>query len=328
MLLPIRTDAAVGGRIHGTVGLIAVNVFVAFAFGFPEAVDATGVLQYGRFNPLSWITNGFLHMGWAHLIFNMVFLWTFGLAVESLVGWRRFLAMYGAILLVEGALTQLIMLGAEDGGAVGASGAIMGLLAIACQWSPRNKFDTLIGMFPIVFWRVELGVTTLAAILFGLDLFGWMLGGFQMGTAMLHIIGAAAGATIGYVMLRKRLVECDGWDLYSILEHGTPSYRSQERERKREPEPEPEPDMPVDPRVAALVRVRDALDAGDAQMAHNAYAQSMAMAGHWQLPPADRERLIEALRRAGHHVALSEHLGTGEEPPAPPPTRQSGLELE
>ncbi len=68
----------------------------------------------------------FLHVGYAHLIGNMVFLFIFGFVVETVLGWRLYLAGY----LLAGLASGLFWIALEPnvtGYGVGASGAIAGL---------------------------------------------------------------------------------------------------------------------------------------------------------------------------------------------------------
>ncbi len=56
-----------------------------------------------------------------HLVGNMFFLWGFGLVVEGKLGWWRFLLLYLTIGAIYSVIIQTSMLGATEGGALGAS---------------------------------------------------------------------------------------------------------------------------------------------------------------------------------------------------------------
>lgn len=43
---------------------------------------------------LSFVTNLFLHGGWAHLLVNLIFLWIFADNIEDLMGHKRFIVFY------------------------------------------------------------------------------------------------------------------------------------------------------------------------------------------------------------------------------------------
>lgn len=226
-VIPYKTDATVEHGPWGTIGLILANFAVAVFLGFPEPVDESFwgppaeqpfvnslVLEFGAFRPLQWITNDFVHGGWIHLVFNMIFLWIFGLIVEGLIGWRRFLPIYLGIAVVVSGTVQILMLGAEAGWAAGSSDAIFGLMAIALLWAPRNHTK-------VAFWIItvagigEITVLTLCCFWIGLNLLGATIVGLEIGTATVHVLGALVGLGVGYAMLRWNKVDCGGWDFLS-----------------------------------------------------------------------------------------------------------------
>ena len=93
-----------------------------------------------------------MHMGWMHLIGNMIFLWAFGLIVEGKVGWMAFSSIYLVIGTLYGLFLQVSSLVVGwDGFALGASAAIFGLLAMCIAWAPANEFTLLwrFGMFDV-----------------------------------------------------------------------------------------------------------------------------------------------------------------------------------
>jgi membrane associated rhomboid family serine protease len=118
-------------------------------------------------------TSMFLHGGWAHLLFNMLFLWIFGNNVEDRLGRPRFLAFY---LLggVAALLLQLIAAPSSDLPTIGASGAIAAVLGGYLVLFPRAVVITLVGWIPL----------PLPAVLF---LLIWIA---------LQALGAAAGLSI------------------------------------------------------------------------------------------------------------------------------------
>ena len=71
------------------------------------------------------VTTGFLHIGPIHLLFNMLMLWWYGTALESLLGRARFLAVYFVSLLAGSAGALLLT---PEAATAGASGAVFGIL--------------------------------------------------------------------------------------------------------------------------------------------------------------------------------------------------------
>ncbi len=136
----VRTAATIrgGGTTQVTVVLIVINVIAALASGSLglEASNST-VMQRGElFGPAlpldheyyRLVTSGFLHAGIIHLGFNMYLLWVLGQMLEPALGSVRFALLYAASLLA-GSLGVMIL--SWDKAAVGASGAVFGLMGVA-----------------------------------------------------------------------------------------------------------------------------------------------------------------------------------------------------
>lgn len=93
-----------------------------------------------------WFTAGFVHVGGMHLLFNMVTLFYFGPPIENALGPLRFLVIYVGSELAANALTYWRHRNNPTYSAVGASGAISGVLFSFCLFEP---FATLGIMFII-----------------------------------------------------------------------------------------------------------------------------------------------------------------------------------
>lgn len=106
----------------------------------PYSVNKYG--QYHRF-----ITSGFLHGSWIHLIFNMLVLWMFGTQVESI-----FSAIYGSIIgkVIFGALYILGIVVSDIPtffkhrhaayyNALGASGGVSSVLFSSILFNPNQE---------------------------------------------------------------------------------------------------------------------------------------------------------------------------------------------
>ena len=174
-------------------------------------------LEFDQINPLQWFTHNFMHADIMHLLGNMIFLWGFGLVVEGKLGWLRYLAVYGLVCLMQGAFVQIIMffMAREYGLALGASGAIYGMMAIAVLWAPKNEMSCLL------FWRfiprvIEIPIIAFGGFYLGLQLLFFALRGFSMSSEALHLSGLLMGVIPGIIMLKKNWVDCEGWDLSLI----------------------------------------------------------------------------------------------------------------
>lgn len=130
------------------LNLIIINALVylvQFVFdGADELVSqklALFPLSWPQFKPYQLVTFMFAHGGWFHLLFNMLALWMFGTMLERVWGPKRFLIFYLACGLASG-VAQLFL---QNAPALGASGAIMGLLAAFAYLFPNTQMI----VFPI-----------------------------------------------------------------------------------------------------------------------------------------------------------------------------------
>ena len=172
----------------------------------PNAPSSLSVLDY-----LPFVTNMFLHGGWLHLILNMWTLWLFGRTVEDRFGSARYLLFYllcGAVASTTHALVN----GTSEIPALGASGAIAGVLGCYMRMYPLSR---VVVMIPILFFPFFF---ELPAIVFtGL----WFLVQVMQGTADLFAPPAGAGvawwAHIGGFVA--------GFLLTPLLQHSKRAYR-------------------------------------------------------------------------------------------------------
>jgi membrane associated rhomboid family serine protease len=219
MLLPYSTDAPIYHWPLATVGLIVTNVaiFIAVAVCGADSFE-NWVLEFSDgLHPDQWLRSFFMHASWEHLIGNMVFLWVFGLVVEGKLGWWRFLCCYLAIGLGVSILEQVITMGVTmpAPGSVGSSTAIFGIVAMAAIWAPKNDV-TFFWWFMFRFGTFDIGIATLAVAYIGLEVVMVCIFGTGAGSSILHLLGFAFGVPLGVVLLKRGMVDCEGWDLFHI----------------------------------------------------------------------------------------------------------------
>jgi len=82
------------------------------------------------------ITGGFVHGSLGHLAFNMITLYFFGPYLEAQIGSIAFLGVYFGAELAAHALTLILHKDTPGYSAVGASGAISGLVFSFCLFQP------------------------------------------------------------------------------------------------------------------------------------------------------------------------------------------------
>lgn len=129
----------------GIVGLVILIVTLLVSYqGFqkPEYLDQYAFrikdILYGR-QYYRLLTAGLLHTGWVHLLMNVLTFYYFSSVVEMLMGYRNYLILYVASLLGGSLLSLLLHRRESEYTAVGASGAISGLVFAAIALLPEVK---------------------------------------------------------------------------------------------------------------------------------------------------------------------------------------------
>ncbi|HEY8690131.1 MAG TPA: rhomboid family intramembrane serine protease [Chitinophagaceae bacterium] len=145
--------------------------------------------QSELFRPYQLVTHMFAHGGFMHILFNMYALWMFGSVLERVWGPKKFLIFYLVCGLAAG-LAQMFTMDLM-GSAVGASGAIMGLLAAFAYLFPNVEFYILPFPFPI---KAKYMVAIYAAI----DLFGGLHPGAADNIAHFAHLG---GLVMGFILV-------------------------------------------------------------------------------------------------------------------------------
>jgi membrane associated rhomboid family serine protease len=143
----------------------------------------------------SLIFSAFLHGNLLHIGGNMLFLWIFGNNVEDWLGHTKYLLFYLAAAIGSGFAQVLTNLG-SDIPAIGASGAVAGILGAYFVLYPRAKVNVLV---PIIFiWTVlqlsafiVLGLWFLYQFLIPQPGVAWQAhaGGFVFGAIAILLLG-------------------------------------------------------------------------------------------------------------------------------------------
>jgi membrane associated rhomboid family serine protease len=143
-------------------------------------------------------TSMFLHAGLLHLAGNMLFLWIFGDNVEDFFGHLTYLFFYLVCGIGAGLLHVLFNLGSTVP-ALGASGAISGVMGAYMLLYPRERILTLVFIFVIPIPAVIiLGYWFLLQFLAGINALGasasggvavWAhVGGFLLGMLLTALV--------------------------------------------------------------------------------------------------------------------------------------------
>jgi membrane associated rhomboid family serine protease len=154
---------------------------------------------------ITMLTSMFLHAGWLHLLANLLYLGVFGPPVERRIGGPRFAALYFGSGLV-GSLAYLLVQPTAETPAVGASGAIGGVIAAHLVIYPGA---TLGSLAPVLFLPVVESAPTLLLLLVWLatQLFS-SVASLTTTTSIAwwaHLGGFASGLALAPLLRRRRL---------------------------------------------------------------------------------------------------------------------------
>jgi len=168
------------------------------------------VIHYGfipaealRYGGLTVLAAFFLHAGFWHLVGNGYFLLVFGDNVEDCLGHLRFLGLLAAAT-VAGAILHWLGDPRSDVPCIGASGGISGIMVYYALRFPRARLGILIrwwfylrwvyfpAYFGLLFW-----------VLFQLLLAVFQVQGLTNISALGHLGGAAVGAVVWLLSLRR-----------------------------------------------------------------------------------------------------------------------------
>jgi len=131
------------------IAIIIVNVLISYkGFNdlsfFRKYEFHVGSIRAGE--QIRMLSSGFLHADMTHLIFNMLTLWFFAPVVISYLGSFSFLLVYFGSLIFGSLLTMVFHKNDYGYRAVGASGAVTGVLYSAILLQP----DMMLGIFFII----------------------------------------------------------------------------------------------------------------------------------------------------------------------------------
>lgn len=169
---------------------VTPSLVYAGAYSYPASVS-------GAFEPWRMLTNVFAHANIIHLALNMYTLWVFGMALESLLGRARYLALF----LISGFAGSLgvLLLASPVQPVLGASGAIFGLF----------------GAFFIIQRRLG-GNATQILVLLALNLGIGFLPGFNIAWQA-HVGGLIGGFLVGLIYVETRQPQRRRWQLPLLI---------------------------------------------------------------------------------------------------------------
>lgn len=207
--------------------IIVINIFIFMVIALLKAFDPNSMSPDGFFQPIknalalysapfkiirqpwSIVSHMFLHVGFWHIVWNMLLLFWFGRIVGDLLGDKRILPLYllgglfGACVFI---LWDQFLPGGSDGAvpALGASAAVMCIIWVAASTAP----DYLIHLMFIGAVRLKY----VALVLLFFDILR-SAGNVNAGGHFAHLGGALFGILFVY-LLRKGTDLTSGFDIF------------------------------------------------------------------------------------------------------------------
>ncbi|MGM5482236.1 MAG: rhomboid family intramembrane serine protease [Nanobdellota archaeon] len=174
--------------------LIAVNVAIFFVQLLTSAFDISFTSFFAlhkgdlMFRPYTLLTSMFLHGSLFHLFINMFVLYMFGSLLEQRIGAKRFVYIYFLAGILASVVSSFIYQQA-----VGASGAIMGVLGVVIVLLPN--------LMVLFFFVVPMPLWIAGIVIAFIEVFG----AFGTGTTanVAHLIGMAVGVAYGFYLKKN-----------------------------------------------------------------------------------------------------------------------------
>lgn len=215
MLIPLGTDRPLRRPVLTTKLLIAANVLVYIVMAAIESQDPEAFVRLrGQF----WIdphnfhwwglwTSAFLHGGFLHILFNMLFLWAFGPNLEDRLGRIGFMAFY----LLGAAAASGLHVAFDDAPAIGASGAVSAVTGAYLVMFPRTVIRTL---FFVTFVNVPAWWFIAFSIFW--DVIGAGMGRYGI-AYMAHFGGTIFGIGAAFGLFATGILKPEPYDLFMMF---------------------------------------------------------------------------------------------------------------
>ena len=194
-LYQVSLGPRAGNRLVMLYGMVPARAEVALS-GHSAMPLGTALEPY--------FTSMFLHGGWLHLIGNMLFLWIFGDNIEDAFGHFGYLIFYLSCGIVAGIVHTFFNWGSRIP-AIGASGAIAGVMGAYIVFYPRAQVLTLVPLI-VFFFTVRLPAVVILGYWFVLQFLSGIgsLGVEQAGGVAVwaHVGGFLFGMLVAFIVHR------------------------------------------------------------------------------------------------------------------------------
>jgi len=217
ILIPYKLETIFTRIPYANAALIIITSIIYFLPEqiFPMADKQAFVLH--DWSASSLLGNMFLHGSFFHLLGNMLFLWIFGNAICAAVGNIAYVFLY----ICLGVIAGVFHLAIDGHPAIGASGAINGVIGMALVLFPRNKIHSWYLIAIPFIWLFKAGkfaMKTYWMVLYWLtfDIIGSI--GSQDGIGhWAHIGGLIGGMIIALCALKFNLIESYHLNLFDMF---------------------------------------------------------------------------------------------------------------
>jgi len=188
-----------------TLFLLIANVAVSvYAFSNPSLIRQLSfqprrIVEEGEYS--RFFTAGFVHVGVGHLLFNMFTLFFFGPHLEGRLGPLGFILLYFGSEMIAHLLTFVFNRDDPNYSAVGASGAISGVVFAFCIYAPLAMLGVMfIIPMPAIVFAVLYVVGSIYALRQGRD-------GVAGGIAHEAHLGGALGGVVITLLLDPQSIQ-------------------------------------------------------------------------------------------------------------------------
>jgi membrane associated rhomboid family serine protease len=138
-----------------TIVVLLLNLALSYSAFREASLFSRFTLRVGDLNSgqlYRLLSSGFIHVDWSHLFFNMFSLYIFAAKVEQPLGWFWFIVIYLLSLLGGSLLAWFYHKDAPNYRAVGASGAVSGIIFAAIILNPGMELSLLFVPFFFPAW--------------------------------------------------------------------------------------------------------------------------------------------------------------------------------
>src|SRR4051812_17544785 len=131
------------GRPWANYFLIVINIAIFLWQLRDPGLLARYQLNGRALSVWQFVSYAFLHVGWGHLIFNMVVLYLLGHEINVRLGQVGYVAFYLAGAVIAG--LGFVLAGGKDQSMVGASGGVGAVMGAYLVLLPKSRINLFVG---------------------------------------------------------------------------------------------------------------------------------------------------------------------------------------